>query len=67
MIFTYDKEERWKLFEHYATRMLMKDKEFALSRSEYSDFLFLKLYFAEDYLKARLRPWIPSFLTERAK
>jgi len=71
MILTTDKEARWKLFEGYSARYIIamsgRDDadDFALTPQEYSDFVYLKLYFAEDYIKARLKPWLPSFFTRK--
>ena len=73
MILTTDKEARWKLFENYSSRYLMTisgqdpEQEFSLTPEEYKDFLYLKLYFAEDFIKAKLKPWIPSFFTRKNK
>lgn len=52
--------ERWKLFDGYARRLVTQNPEFAFTREEYTDFLYLKYYFAEDYLMKKLRPWLPS-------
>jgi len=63
MIYTTNKEKRWKLFEHYATRMVMNTEETALDTREFSEFVFLQHYFAPDYIQARTKPWLPNFFT----
>lgn len=67
MIFACDKTDRWKLFEYYAARLLRNSDDTALSTREFSDFHYLKLYFAEDFIQAKLQPWLPSFFTEMSK
>lgn len=67
MIYTQNKLARWKLFEHYATRVIMNSDGTRLSPREYADFLYLKLYFAEDFIQGKLKPWLPNFLTEMTK
>lgn len=53
-----NKEGRWKLFEHYATRFFTGKQEFGLTRKEYGEFIYLKYFFAEDYALKRTRPWL---------
>ena len=71
MILTTDKEARWKLFEDYSARYIMtlsgneNEGEFALTPKEYADFIYLKHYFANDYVKARSKPWLPNFFSRR--
>lgn len=71
MLLTTDKEIRWKLFEGYAARFLYAASgmdgadAFALTPSEYSDFQYLKLFFVEDYVQARMKPWLPNFFTSK--
>ncbi len=67
MIYCTDKHYRWNLFEHYATRLMMGDAHYALTQSEYCDFIYLKHYFAEDYLRKKLMPWRPSIFDKAKK
>jgi len=67
MIYSTDKEYRWDLFEHYAARLVSQHPDWALTQREYADFTYLKHYFAEDYIKAKMRPWLPSIFDKAKK
>ena len=60
MILVSDMESRWKLFEGYSARLMSQDPNASMSRGEWCDFLYLKLYLGEEFLKAKFKPWLPS-------
>jgi hypothetical protein len=64
MLYTSSKAERWKLFSGYASRLMTQNPAFTFDREEWVDFLYLKYYFSEDFLRKKLRPWLPSIFDE---
>lgn len=56
-----DRDARFKLFNNLSARFLKNDPDWGLSREEYNDWFYLRLFFFEEYVESKLKPWRQQF------
>ena len=56
-----EREKRFELFNYLSARVLLNSEEWTLSPDEWRDWYWLRLFFFEEYVQSRLKPWRKQF------